>query len=100
MTYEPPTHRENQEFDEICEQFGAAGRYKMLMKYNPTNQNPIRTVTVQDCKSGAYEIYNADYPRDSPQYWPRRFSLALAEKTFGNESEEERAGPGIFYSKS
>jgi hypothetical protein len=89
MTHEAPTGQERQEFDEICKQLGVAGRYEMFMKRNQTNWNSFRTVTIRDRKSGDYESYYTDDPPESQRYWLKRFSQALAKKTFGNRSEDE-----------
>jgi len=94
MTSEAPTQQENQEFDAICERFGVAGRYKVFMKRNSTNQTTFRTVTVRDRNFDAYESYYADSPPDSSRYWLQQFLQALAEDTFGSRSPPREHLPG------
>jgi hypothetical protein len=92
MTYELPSDRELRDFDTICKQLRVAGRYELFMKRNWTNQNTsFRTVTVRDRESGTCESYYADAPLESPRYWLKRFSYALAQGTFDSQSPEAQA---------
>jgi hypothetical protein len=96
MAFEPPTERETQKLDAICERFGVAGQFEIFMKRNWANQGTsFRTVTVRHRKSGATESYYADNPADSPRHWLHLLGQAFAEKTFGTGRHQSRSRASI-----
>jgi hypothetical protein len=101
MACELPNDREIRDYDTICKQFRVAGRYELFMKRNLINQNTsFRTVTLRDRESGGFQSYYADAPRESPQYWLKRFSHALEEGTFGSRSPAMQAKAARWYGAS